>query len=326
MRLIGLAVVLALGLTVAPPVTVAQPAGKVYRIGLLGTDSPSAQAKSLEGLRAGLRDLGYVEGKNIVIEYRWAEGQTDRLASLAAELVALKADLIVTSGGTPPALAAKQATTIIPIVTSGVGDAVGIGLVASLARPGGNVTGLSDPVPELYVKRVELLKEAVPGVGRIAVLANPTTRTPAALKPLESAARSLKITIHRVDVQRPDEFERAFATMAERRLDAVMITQDRLLNVNVKKIADLAAKNRLPSSGTRDFAEAGGVIGYGMDFAGNNRQAARFVDKILKGAKPGDLPVEQPTKFELVINLKTAKALGLTIPQSILVRADEVIQ
>ena len=298
----------------------------VYRIGLLGTHTASAQAKSMEALRVGLRDLGYVEGKNIVIEYRWAEGKLDRLPTLASELVTLKVDVIVTSGGTPPALAAKEATTTIPIVVAGVGDAVGIGLVSSLARPGGNVTGLSDSVPELQVKRLELLKQAVPGAVRIAALVQPTSFTSAAFKPLESASRTLKIALDRVDVQKPEDFERAFSRMAEGRVDAVLVFQSPLLNVNAKALADLAARHRLPSSGTRDFAEAGGVIGYGMDFVHNSRRAANLVDKILRGVKPGDLPIEQPTKFELVINLKTAKTLGLTIPRSLLLRADQVIE
>src|SRR5882724_9266983 len=270
--------------------------GNVHRIGLLGAHSLSAQAKGVEALRAGLRDLGYVEGKNIVIEYRWAEGKYDRLPNLVAELVALKVDVIVTTGGTPPARAAKHATTTIPIVMTGVGDAVGSGLVASLARPGGNITGLTDFVPELMAK------------------------------PLESTARSLQVELQPAEVRRPDEFERAFSTMAESRVDAVVVAQDAFLNANVKVIADLAAKKRLPSSGTKDFAEAGGVIGYGWNPSANNRRAAHFVDKILKGAKPADLPVEQPTKFELVINLKTARALGITIPPSVLGRADQVIQ
>ena len=327
MRLIGLAVVLAVGLFVAPLAAAAQlQSGNVHRIGLLGAHSLSAQAKGVEALRAGLRDLGYVEGKNIVIEYRWAEGKYDRLPNLVAELVALKVDVIVTTGGTPPARAAKHATTTIPIVMTGVGDAVGSGLVASLARPGGNITGLTDFVPELMAKRLELLKEAMPRTGRVAVLFNPANRTQTGFKPLESTARLLKVELQPAEVLRPDEFERAFSTMAESRVDAVVVAQDAFLNANVKVIADLAAKKRLPSSGTKDFAEAGGVIGYGWNPSANNRRAAHFVDRILKGAKPADLPVERPTKFELIINMTTAKALGLTIPPSVLARADQIIQ
>jgi putative ABC transport system substrate-binding protein len=213
---------------------------------------------------------------------------------------------------------------------TGVGDAVGAGLIASLARPGGNITGLSDSVPELLAKRLELLKETIPRTERVAVLVNPDNplQTPlrTGWKALESAAKSLRVELQRVEVRSPDEFERAFSTMAKSRVDAVMATQDSIFNVNAKAIADLATKKRLPSSGTRDFAEAGGVIGYGWNVSHNSRRAAHFVDKILKGAKPADLPVEQPTKFELVINLKTAKALGLTIPQSVLIRADQVIE
>ena len=302
---------------------------KVYRIGLLGAQSYSAHAKGVDALRAGLRDLGYVEGRNLVIERRWAEGNLDRLPGLAGELVRLKVDVIVTTGGTPPALAAKQTTTTIPIVLTGVGDAVGVGLVASLARPGGNITGLTDSVPELTAKRLELLKEALPPAGRVAVLGNrvnPLQRAQTTWTALESAARSLRVELQKVEVGGPNDFERAFATMAKGRVDAVVVTQDSLLNTNGRVIADLAAKRQLPSSGTRDFAEAGGVIGYGWNVSANNRRAAYFVDRIFKGVKPGDLPVEQPAKFDLVVNLKTAKALGLTLPPSLLLRADQIIE
>ena len=323
-------VLLVLSLVLVVPLAAeAQATGKVYRIGFLGTHSHSDHAKGVDAFRAGLRDLGYVEGKDLVIEYRWAGGKYDRLPDLVAELVALKVDVIATTGGTPPALAAKRGTQTIPIVMTGVGDAVGMGLVASLGRPGGNVTGLSDAVPELSAKRLELLKEAIPRTERVAVLVNADNPLQTSLqtswKALERAARSLKVELQKVEVRRPDEFEQAFATMAKGRIEAVVTTQDALFNANAKLIADLAAKKRLPSSGTRDFAEAGGVIGYGWNVSNNNRRAAHFVDKILKGVKPGDLPIEQPTKFELVINLKTAKALGLTIPPSLLLRADQVI-
>ncbi|PYN73167.1 MAG: hypothetical protein DMD96_33095 [Candidatus Rokuibacteriota bacterium] len=326
MRRIGLAVILIFSVVALSAANAQPQSGKVYRIGLLGAHSHSVHAKGVEALRAGLGDLGYVESKNIVIESRWAEGKYDRLPDLVAELVALKVDVIVTTGGTPPALAAKQATTTIPIVTTGVGDAVGTGIVASLARPGGNITGLTDSVPELAAKRLELLKLAAPRAGRVAVLVNPVNRTQTGLGLLESTARSLKLELQRVEIRRPDELERAFSNMGQSRVDAVLVSQDALFNANVRLIADLAAKKRLPSSGTKDFAEAGGVIGYGWDVSDNNRRAALFVVKILRGTKPADLPVEQPTKFELVINLKTAKALGLTIPQTLLLRADQVIQ
>jgi len=323
MRLIGL--VLTLSLVFAPLVE-AQQAENVYRIGYLGIQNPTVAAKALEALRAGLPDLGWVEGKNIVFEYRWADGKYDRLPDLAADLVRLKVDALVT-GGTPGVRAAKQATATIPIVMTGSGDAVATGLVASLARPGGNITGLTDFVPELMAKRLELLKEAMPRTGRVAVLVNPDNPMQApGFKAMESTARSLKVELQKVEVRRPDEFERAFSTMAKSRVDAVVVTQDSLFNANVRAIAELTAKKRLPSSGTKEFAEAGGSIGYGMNFSDNSRRAAYFVDKILRGAKPADLPVEQPTKFELVINLKTAKALGLTIPHSLLVRADQIIE
>src|SRR5213593_2958800 len=283
MRRIGLAVILIFSVVALSAANAQPQSGKVYRIGLLGAHSHSVHAKGVEALRAGLGDLGYVESKNIVIESRWAEGKYDRLPDLVAELVALKVDVIVTTGGTPPALAAKQATTTIPIVTTGVGDAVGTGIVASLARPGGNITGLTDSVPELAAKRLELLKLAAPRAGRVAVLVNPVNRTQTGLGLLESTARSLKLELQRVEIRRPDELERAFSNMGQSRVDAVLVSQDALFNANVRLIADLAAKKRLPSSGTKDFAEAGGVIGYGWDVSDNNRRAALFVVKILRG-------------------------------------------
>ena len=300
---------------------------KVYRIGYLGNGSASAQAKRVESLRASLRDLGYVEGKNIVMEFRWAEGRLDRLPDLAAELVRLKLDVLVTAG-TPGTLAAKQATKTIPIVMVGIGDAVATGVVASLARPGGNVTGSTDSVPELTAKLLELLKEIMPRTRRVAVLVNPDNiqKGGPTSKTMESAAASLKVELQKFEARGPNEFESAFSGMTKSRVDAVLVPSDVIFNDNVGAVADLAAKKRLPSAGIKAFAEAGGLIGYGLNFPDMDRRAAYFVDKILKGAKPGDLPVQQPTKFELVINLKTAKALGLTIPQSLLIRADEVIQ
>jgi putative ABC transport system substrate-binding protein len=317
---------LCLGVFAAPLVAQAQPAGKVYRIGFLGNASASSQVNRVDALRAGLRELGYVEGNNIVIEYRWAEGKYDRLPDLAAELVRLKVDVLVTSG-TPGTLAAKQATTTIPIVMAGSGDAVAAGLVASLARPGGNITGLTDLVPEVMAKGLELLKEAMPRTERVAVLVNPDNPSRALVfKAMETAARSLKVELQTFAARGPNELEGAFSTMAKSRADAVVVTTDALFNANVRAIADLASRKRLPSAGITAFAEAGGTIGYGLNFPAMSRRAAYFVDRILKGAKPADLPVEQPTKFDLVINLKTAKALGLTIPQSLLLRADQVIE
>jgi putative ABC transport system substrate-binding protein len=277
----------------------------------------------LEALRAGLRELGYVEGKNIVIEVRWAEGKYDRLPELAAELVNLKVSVIVVYG-TKAAVAAKRATTTIPIVV-GSGDAIGQGLVTNLARPGGNLTGTTTFTSELAAKRLELLKEAVPRITQVAFLVN-LAYPPSTLQALETAAEALKLALPQFPVRGPDEFDSAFATIVTRRIDAVVVQADTMFEVNAKAIADLAIKHRLPSVGTVDFAEAGGLIGIGANLLEGHRRLAVYVDKILKGANPGDLPVERATKFELVIDLKTAKALGLTIPQSLLLRADEVIQ
>jgi putative ABC transport system substrate-binding protein len=310
----------------APLVVEAQSATKLYRIGFLGAASASTHGTRLEALRAGLRDLGYVEGRNIVIEYRWAEGKYERLPVLAAELVHLNVDVLV-AAGTPGISAAKQATPTIPIVMAGSGDAVATGLVASLARPGGNVTGLTDAVPELMAKWLELLKEAVPRIERVAVLLNPDNPTAAPdRRTMEATARSLNVELHSVELRRQSEMDDAFAAMAKSRVDGVLVSTDSLFNVNLRAIAGLAVKRRLPAAGSKDFTEAGGVIGYGVAFSDNYRRAASFVDKILRGAKPADLPVEQPTKFEMVINLKTAKALGVIVPPSLLLRADHVIE
>jgi len=326
MRPIGLAIILAVGFALAPHAAVGQQAGKIARIGYLAGNL-AGYPHLREAFLQGLRDLGYAEGRNLVIEYRSAEGKYEQLPALAAELVALKVDVIVTAGGTAPALAAKQATTTIPIVMAGVGDAVAAGLVSSLARPGGNVTGVTDLEPELAAKRLELLKEAIPRAGRVAVLWNPAGLARiGTFEAMEVSARSLRVELQKFEARRPAEFENAFSTMAKSRIDAVVVAQDALFNTNVGAIADLAAKKRLPSAGNGIFAQAGGSIGYGVNFPNNYRRAAHFVDKILRGAKPADLPVEQPTKFELVINLKTAKAIGLTIPQTLLQRADQVIQ
>ncbi len=312
----------------APFASFAQQPAKVARIGFLGgaTASNSDFAGRVEALRAGLRDLGYVEGKNIVIEFRWAEGKYDRLPGLAAELVRLKLDVLVTQG-TPAARAAKRATTTIPIVMASVGDPVAAGFVASLARPGGNITGLTFFVPELSAKRLELLKETVARVTRAAFLSNPdNASSEPSLQAMEIAARSLKLGLQQFQVRGPNDFESAFAAMAKNRVDALVVGNDGMLITNARAIGDLAAKQRLPSTGPNEFAQAGGLIGYGVNLSEQYRRAAAFVDKILKGAKPSDLPVERATKFELVVNMKTANALGIKIPQSILLRADEVIQ
>ena len=325
MRVIGLAI-LALGLTFAPVAAVAQQAEKIYRIGFLGPSSLSTHASRVEAFRAGLRELGYVEGKNIRIEYRWADGKYERLPDLAGELVGLRVDVLVTFG-TSGAIAAKQTTLTIPIVMAGTGDAVATGLVASLARPAGNITGLTLFIPELMAKRLELLKEAVPRAGRAAVLVHPDNAANApVLKAMESTARSLNVELQRFEARRSSDFDSAFSSMAKSRVDVVVVTDDPFFNANARAIANLAVKKRFPAAGPGEFVGAGGSIGYSVNFPDMFRRAAYFVDKILKGAKPADLPVEQPTKFELVINMKTAKALRLTIPQSLLVRADEIIQ
>jgi len=306
--------------------TEAQQMGRVYRIGFLGATSPSGYTPQVEAFRGGLRDLGYVEGKNVVIEFRWAEGNYARLPELAAELVLLKPDVLVTHApaGTR---AAKRATATIPIVMGVAGDAVATGLVAGLARPGGNVTGSSFFLPELNAKRLEVLKEALPPLSRVGVLLNPDNpANVATLRAMEETARSVKIQLHAVEVRSPADFEGAFATIVKGRAGALAVYDDAMLIAEAAQIADLARKSRLPTIGFIEYAKAGGLLAFGVNFPDLWRRAAGFVDKILKGAKPADLPVEQPTKFEVVVNLKTAKALGVTIPQSILIRADEVIQ
>ena len=304
----------------------AQPAGKVYRIAFLGSTSPSGYASQMEAFRGGLRDLGYVESQNLVIEFRWAQGKNERLPELAAELVRLKPDVLVTHG-VPGTLAAKRATDTIPIVMGVVGEAIAIGAVEGLARPGRNITGSSFFVPELNAKRLEVLKEALPRLRRVGVLLNrdnPVNAT--VLKAMEHTAQALKIQLRSVEVRDPADFEDAVSTLVKERADAIAVQDDAMLFAQVRRIADLARRHHVPTIGFVDYARAGGLLAYGVNFADLWRRAAGFVDKILKGAKPADLPVEQATKFDLVINLKTAKALGLTIPQSLLLRADQVIQ
>ena len=315
----------ALTFAIGGAVAHAQP-GKVVRIGFLGPTSAASNAGRMEALRAGLRDLGYLEGKNLVIESRWAEGKFDRLPELAAELVRLNVDVILTTG-TPGIRAAKNATTTIPIVMVTSGDPVGFGFVASLARPGGNITGSSTFGPELSAKRLELLKETLPRTQRVAVLFNPDNSiNDRNLPAMEQTAKLLKIRLQRFEVRGAEEFKNAFAAMTKQRVDAVALPEDDFLNANQNEVAELVAKQRLPSIGRAEFAEAGGLIGYAVNFFDLYRRAAIFVDKILKGAKPADLPVQQPTKFEFVINLKTAKQIGLTIPPNVLARADKVIR
>jgi putative ABC transport system substrate-binding protein len=317
------------GLLAAPCSAEAQQAAaKVPRIGFLALN-PGANPHLREAFLQGLRDLGYVEGRNVVIEYRSAEGKLERLRALAAELVALKVDVIVTGGGTPTALAAKEATRTLPIVFTSATDPVTDGLVTSLAHPGGNVTGLSNLAPELVGKCLEQLKEAVPQVSLVAVLWQPGAvggRTDM-LKPAEVAARALGVRVQFVEARGPADFDRAFSDMTRARAGALAVLGSAIFNSERRRLVDLAAKHRLPTVYTsRDFVDAGGLMTYGVNLADLFRRAAAYVDKTLKGTKPGDLPVEQPTKFELMINLKTAKALGLTIPPSLLQRADEVIE
>jgi len=318
--------VIAGGLLSAPLAAEAQQAAKVPRIGFLFYGSPGPSPE-LDAFRQGLRELGYIEGQNIVIEYRFASGQVERLPKLAAELVRLNPDVLVTPG-TPASVAAKQATSTIPIVVAGVADAVGAGLIANLARPGGNITGLTGISAELGGKRLELLKEVTPKASRVAVLYNPADRSNVlVLKELQESAPALRLTLQPLEVRGPGEFEGAFVAMSRKRAHALFGAAGILTTGHRKAIVDLAAKSRIPAMwGERQFVEAGGLMSYAVNFYDQVRRAATYVDKILKGAKPADLPVEQPTKFELVINLKTAKSLGLTIPQSLLQRADEVIQ
>jgi putative ABC transport system substrate-binding protein len=317
------------GLLAAPLAAEAQQAAKVARIGYLVSNLATSPHLT-EAFRQGLRDLGYVEGRNLVIEYRDAQGKFERLPTLAAELVALKVDVIVV-GNVVTALAAKQATRTLPIVFTAVGDPVGSGLVTSLARPGGNVTGLSALYLELVGKCLELLKQAVPGVSQVAVLwqpgALPERTEKDLLKEAEGAGRALGVRLQFVEARGPADFDRAFSDMTRARAGALTALPSLRFFNERKRLVDLAAKNRLPAVyQVREFVDAGGLMSYGPNPADLYRRVATYVDKILKGAKPADLPVEQPTKFELVINLKTAKALGLTIPPSLLGRADEVVQ
>ena len=308
-------------------VSEAQQPAKIPRIGYLQVTASSAVAARTEAFRQGLRELGYVEGKNIVIEWRFAEGKADRLPALAAELVRLKVEVIVTSGPTVTR-SAKEATVTIPIVMAFDNDPVGNGFVASLARPGGNITGLSTLAPEISGKQLELLKEIVPKLSRVAVLGTSTNPGNAqALKEIELAARAFRVQLQYLDVRGAKDIETAFRAASKGRADAVLVLAGPVLVTHRKQVVDLAVKNRLPAMYyRREFVEDGGLMSYGVNFTDLDRRAATYVDKILKGAKPADLPVEQPTKFELVINLKAAKQIGLTIPPNVLARADKVIK
>ena len=315
-------------LLAAPLAVEAQPAGKVYRIGYLTVPSRETAQGVANTFQLGLHDLGWIAGQNVIVDYRFADSNLDRLPDLAAELARLRTDVIV-AGANAAVMAAKKATRTIPIVMFLAFDPVGSGLVASLARPGGNITGLTLTAgPEIYGKQLQLLKNAFPRVSRVAILVNRDSPSYArALGEIESAIRALGLQRQVIEVRDPGEFENAFAGLTTARPDAIFVPLDSMFYQHRVRLAHLAAKSRLPAMwGLREHAEAGGLMAYATDLNDLARRAATFVDKILKGTKPADLPVEQPTKFELVINLKTAKALGLTIPQSVLGRADEVIQ
>jgi putative tryptophan/tyrosine transport system substrate-binding protein len=308
------------------PVAVRAQQRKFPAIGFLGLASPSTFAARLDGFRWGLRDFGYIEGANITIEYRWAEGRYERLPELAAELVRSKVDLIVTHA-TPGGLAAKRATTTIPIVIAAIGDPVAAGIVASVARPGGNITGQSFFSPELRAKRIELLKEVKPSLARVAVILNADNpATGPELAAMEATAQSLKVELLPFRLRTPSEFVATFESMEQARAEAVETGEEPLSIGNVGAIVALAARGRLITIGPEEVPRAGGTIGYGVDLVAMSRHAAFFVDRILKGANPADLPFEQASKFQFILNLKTAKPLGLEVPATLLARPDEVIE
>jgi putative ABC transport system substrate-binding protein len=305
----------------------AQQAQPIPRLGFLASASADGTKSMLAALQQGLREWGYVEGKNILIESRYAAGDFARLPDLAGELVRLHVDVLVTEGA-PAAHAAQQRTTTIPIVIGNAGDPVGLGLVASLARPGGNITGLSQMSPELIGKRLELLKEMVPSASRVAVLLNPANPTsPLQLQGLQATAPALGVTLLPFEAKAANEIDHAFTAMHQERVEALIVVGDAMLGTHQRRIIELAAQARLPATyNLREFVDAGGLMSYGTHFEDLYRRAATYVDKILKGTKPADLPVEQPTKFALIINLKTAQALGIMMPPSLLLLADEVLQ
>jgi putative tryptophan/tyrosine transport system substrate-binding protein len=324
---IGLILTLALGILVAPLAAEAQPPKHVSRLGYLSAASAERDKPRLAGLQQGLHELGYVEGNNLLIERRYAAGQFAKLPDLAADLIQLKIDVLVV-GDAPAAQAAKEATSTLPIVMTGTADPVGAGLVASLARPGGNMTGLSDFNAGVVTKRLEFVTDVVPAVSRVAVLWNPANPTnPLQWQLTQAAAPALRVTLLSLEAKGSDDIERAFATMRQERPGALLVFGDPMLSSRSKQIIELAGKSRLPAIySTREIVEAGGLMSYGTNFVSLFRRAATYIDKILKGAKPADLPVEQPMQFELVINLKTAQALGITMPPSLLLLADEVIR
>ena len=324
-------VVIALGAgALAPLASFAQQQDKVRRIGFLGARSrstPSNPDVYYDAFTRGMRELGYIEGKNLVIEWRFADGKYERLPGLAAELVQMKVEVIMTHS-TPATQALQRATSAIPIVFVAVSDPIGSGIAVSLARPGGNITGLTNILSELSAKHIELLKIILPKLSRVAVFVNPDNPShPAVLKSIQAAARQVGIKVLPLDVHTPEEIERGFATMKRERAEALINASDPFLSLQKQRITELALKNRIPSiSSTREDVQAGGLMSYGTSFIGLYRRAATFVDKILKGTKPAELPIEQPTRFEMLINRKTANALGLKINNELLLRADEVIE
>jgi len=324
MRLIGLAVVLTISLILAPFAAEAQQAGKVARLGVLLFGTPATDP-NLAAFVAGLRDLGYVEGRNLALEYRSAEGRPERVRELAVQVVSLKPDVIVVLGGDMVPFV-KDATSTIPVVMLTSQDPVEAGVVTSFARPGANLTGVAFVSSETAGKRLQFLKEAVPSLTRVAVLWNPDHRDPE-YRDIEAAARRLGVHIQSLEARRPEDFDGAFQSATRARADALMVVSSRFMNLSRSRILEFVSKQRIPLvTGWGPWVRAGGLLSYGPDLDALMKRAASHVDKILKGAKPADLPIEQPTKFELVINLKTAKALGLTIPQSVLGRADQVIE
>ncbi len=321
----GLIIALALGALSVPRASEA--AAAVPRIGYVGAGSPATAGHHVQAFVQGLRELGYVEGQNIVIEYRWAEGKLERLPALVADLLRLRVDVMVSSA-TPAIRAAKEQTSAVPIVMAGVTDPVGLGFAASLARPGGNITGLTHLSPDLAGKRLELLKEVVPRLLRVAVLWNPNhPGQPLAFKDTQVAAQALQVTLISLEARNREELERVLSAIGKERPQALLELADPLTFFHRRLITEVAARHRLPAMYSfREWVDAGGLMSYGTSFADQFRRAATYVDKILKGVKPAELPVEQPMRFELVINMKTAKALGITFPPSILVRADHLIQ
>jgi len=325
-RGIGFTLTFALSLLLGPVATQAQQTAKLHRIGFLGNSTATLEANLVGPFREGLRDLGYVEGRNVLIEYRWTEGKYERFPALIGELIAQKVEVIV-AAGTPATLAVKKATTSVPLVMIAVGDPVGTGIVPSLSQPGGNITGLTSISTEMDGKRLELLREVLPSVSHIAVLWNAASPLQVlAEKQVQAAAQGLRIKVLSLGVRTEEEIKNAFAVMARERPDAFLVLADRLLLHHRARIMDFAVQQRLPGvHAYRELVEAGGLMSYGPSYADMHRRGAYFVNRILKGTKPADLPVERPATFDLVINLKAAKALGLTIPQSVLLRTTEVI-